>query len=72
MTRNMTHSGRVLMAGTALAAAPVTAQAEQFINILTGGTSGVYSPISVALSKISGEGIEGARRFRPPRPASRT
>jgi len=43
----------------ALAAAPVSAQ--QFINILTGGTSGVYYPIGVALSKIYGEKIEGAR-----------
>lgn len=50
-----------LVAGAALALAPVTASAEQFINILTGGTSGVYYPIGVALSKIYGEGIEGAR-----------
>jgi TRAP transporter TAXI family solute receptor len=42
-------------ASTAVLAAPV------FINILTGGTSGVYYPIGVALSQIYGEGIEGAK-----------
>jgi TRAP transporter TAXI family solute receptor len=45
----------------ALAVAPVAAKADQFINILTGGTSGVYYPIGVALSKLYGEGIPGAR-----------
>ena len=43
-----------------LAAAPV-AKAEQFINILTGGTSGVYYPLGVALSQIYNDNIEGAR-----------
>ena len=44
----------------ALAVAPA-AKAEEFINILTGGTSGVYYPIGVALSGIYGEKIEGVR-----------
>lgn len=44
-----------------LAAAPVTARAEDFINILTGGTSGVYYPMGVALSKIYGEKIPNVR-----------
>ena len=35
--------------------------AQQFINVLTGGTSGVYYPLGVALSEIYAEGIEGAR-----------
>lgn len=52
---------RALVACTALTVAPMAAQAEQFINILTGGTSGVYYPIGVALSKVYGEGIPGAR-----------
>jgi uncharacterized protein len=52
---------RALVACTALTVAPMAAQAEQFINILTGGTSGVYYPIGVALSKVYGEGIAGAR-----------
>jgi hypothetical protein len=47
-----------LVAG--LVSAP-TARAAEFINILTGGTSGVYYPLGVALSKIYGEAIPGAR-----------
>lgn len=42
-------------ASTAVLAAPT------FINILTGGTSGVYYPIGVALSQLYGSGIEGAK-----------
>ncbi|MFP1643544.1 TAXI family TRAP transporter solute-binding subunit [Pontitalea aquivivens] len=49
------------VAGAALSVAPLAAQAEQFINILTGGTSGVYYPLGVALSKVYADGIEGAR-----------
>lgn len=37
------------------------AQAQQFINVLTGGTSGVYYPLGVALADIYGKGIQGAR-----------
>lgn len=44
-----------LAVSTAVLAAPV------FINILTGGTSGVYYPIGVALSQIYGSKIEGAK-----------
>jgi TRAP transporter TAXI family solute receptor len=39
----------------------VSAKAQEFINVLTGGTSGVYYPLGVALSEIYGKGIEGAR-----------
>ncbi len=53
------------LAGLVIALAPVTApataSAEEFINILTGGTSGVYYPIGVGLAKIYGDGIAGAR-----------
>ena len=35
--------------------------ATTFINILTGGTSGVYYPIGVALSQIYGHAIEGTK-----------
>jgi TRAP transporter TAXI family solute receptor len=42
-----------------VAVAPV--KAETFINILTGGTSGVYYPLGVALSQIYTDSIEGAR-----------
>src|SRR5690348_6976054 len=44
----------------AYAASPAVA-ADQFINILTGGTSGVYYPIGVALSNIYSQAIPGAR-----------
>jgi TRAP transporter TAXI family solute receptor len=37
------------------------ARAEEFVNVLTGGTSGVYYPLGVALSKIYGDGIPGAK-----------
>lgn len=44
-----------VIASTAALAAPV------FINILTGGTSGVYYPIGVGLSQLYGSGIKDAR-----------
>ncbi len=48
--------------GIAAIALPITsAKADTFINILTGGTSGVYYPLGVALSQIYGEKIPGAR-----------
>jgi uncharacterized protein len=49
----------VLVAVIALAGTP--AFADEFINVLTGGTSGVYYPIGVALSNIYGQSIPGAR-----------
>jgi TRAP transporter TAXI family solute receptor len=60
-TRPLTAILRGAACAMALAIAPVAAKADQFINILTGGTSGVYYPIGVALSKLYGEGIPGAR-----------
>ncbi|HVL77200.1 MAG TPA: TAXI family TRAP transporter solute-binding subunit [Noviherbaspirillum sp.] len=51
-----------LAAGSALlAAAPVQAQQAQFINVLTGGTSGVYYPLGVALTQIYGKALPGAK-----------
>lgn len=44
-----------------IALAPAAARAQDFINVLTGGTSGVYYPMGVALSKIYGEKIPGTR-----------
>lgn len=44
-----------------LSLAALPAQAEQFINVLTGGTSGVYYPLGVALAKIYGEKIPDVR-----------
>jgi uncharacterized protein len=45
----------------AAALVPISAQAEEFINILTGGTGGVYYPLGVAMSKIYGDHIPGAK-----------
>ncbi|MDH0625371.1 TAXI family TRAP transporter solute-binding subunit [Pseudomonas chengduensis] len=44
-----------ITASTAVLAAPT------FINVLTGGTSGVYYPIGVALSQLYSNGIEGSK-----------
>ena len=49
-----------VVAGAIALSAPV-AQASEFINVLTGGTSGVYYPLGVALSDIYAKGIDGAR-----------
>ncbi len=51
----------VALALSAAFAAPAFAQGSQFINVLTGGTSGVYYPLGVALAKIYGDKIPGAR-----------
>ncbi|MGF9693168.1 MULTISPECIES: TAXI family TRAP transporter solute-binding subunit [unclassified Rhizobium] len=61
----MKHSAiRSIMAGavalTSLASATST-RAADFINVLTGGTSGVYYPLGVAMSEIYGQNISGAR-----------
>lgn len=39
----------------------VPAKAADFINVLTGGTSGVYYPLGVALAKIYSDNIDGVR-----------
>jgi len=46
---------------TSLAAAPFAVQAQEFINVLTGGTSGVYYPLGAGLANIYGEKIDGVR-----------
>ena len=46
---------------TAMTMTAPAAHAEQFINILTGGTSGVYYPLGVAIGKIYGDKIPGIR-----------
>ncbi len=48
-----------LAMATALVAAPASAQ--QFINILTGGQSGVYYPLGVALSQIYAKAIPNVK-----------
>lgn len=55
---------KLLAAGTlalSLGFGAATVRAQEFINVLTGGTSGVYYPLGVALSEIYGANIEGAR-----------
>ncbi|WP_414472051.1 TAXI family TRAP transporter solute-binding subunit [Microvirga sp. M2] len=61
MHRNVMR--RLMGAATALALAGTSlpAQAQDFINILTGGTSGVYYPLGVALSKVFTEKVPGSR-----------
>lgn len=49
------------LAAAAIVIASPAAQAQQFINILTGGTAGVYYPLGVALSKIYAEKIKDVR-----------
>lgn len=60
----MLRNPRKFLALTALSpillGAPA-ALAQDFINVLTGGTSGVYYPLGVALSEIYADGIEGSR-----------
>src|SRR5918995_358025 len=48
-------------AALGLAGSSLPAQAQDFINILTGGTSGVYYPLGVALSKVYTDKIKGSR-----------
>lgn len=48
-------------AGLVAASLSAPAQAQNFINVLTGGTSGVYYPLGVALSEIYATGIPGVR-----------
>jgi uncharacterized protein len=54
---------RLMGAATALAlaGAALPAQAQDFVNVLTGGTSGVYYPLGVALSKVFSEKVQGSR-----------
>jgi uncharacterized protein len=48
-------------AALALATSVVPAAAQDFITVLTGGTSGVYYPVGVALAKIYSDKIPGSR-----------
>jgi hypothetical protein len=57
MTRKFGVAALVL----ALVAASVPAHAQQFINVLTGGTSGVYYPLGVALANIYAKAIPDAK-----------
>jgi TRAP transporter TAXI family solute receptor len=58
----MLRTKRVVAAAIALTlgGGALQAGADEFINVLTGGTSGVYYPLGVALSNIYGKGIQGS------------
>lgn len=50
----------LILAAACLLAAPA-ARAQNFINVLTGGTSGVYYPLGVAIGKIYGDKIPNVK-----------
>lgn len=61
MTRFFGRTAFAAVGAIGIAFAPAIAKADEFINVLTGGTSGVYYPLGVALGKIYGDNIAGAR-----------
>ena len=55
---------RSLIAASAIALTamvPMASQAAEFINVLTGGTSGVYYPLGVALTQLYGKAMPDAK-----------
>ncbi|MGE3363373.1 MAG: TAXI family TRAP transporter solute-binding subunit [Rhizobiaceae bacterium] len=58
MTRRTFAAGATAVA---LGFSAAGAHAQEFINVLTGGTSGVYYPLGVALGDIYGKGIPGSK-----------
>lgn len=52
---------RAVALAASITAMPLSLQAREFINVLTGGTSGVYYPMGAALSDIYAKNIEDAR-----------
>jgi TRAP transporter TAXI family solute receptor len=52
---------RAFGVGLCLAALSLSSHAQQFINVLTGGTSGVYYPLGVALTQIYSKAIPEAK-----------
>jgi TRAP transporter TAXI family solute receptor len=52
---------RSLLAASALALAAGPLHAAEFINVLTGGTSGVYYPLGVSLTQIYGKALPDAK-----------
>jgi len=53
--------GLGLSLGAALIAGAANAQQQQFVNVLTGGQSGVYYPLGVALSQVYAKSIPNVR-----------
>jgi uncharacterized protein len=52
---------RAISLAAMLCVTPFAAKAEDFINVLTGGTGGVYYPMGVAISKVFGDKIPGTK-----------
>ncbi|MFI8746404.1 TAXI family TRAP transporter solute-binding subunit [Pseudomonas sp. NPDC077186] len=57
----LTKKLSLFAAAAAITASTAVLAAPTFINVLTGGTSGVYYPIGVALSQLYSNGIDGAK-----------
>jgi TRAP transporter TAXI family solute receptor len=57
----MTKRFSLFAAAAAFTASTAVVAAPTFINILTGGTSGVYYPIGVGLSQLYSTGIDGSK-----------
>jgi hypothetical protein len=57
----MKHVARTLLLAAATLALAAPAHAQEFVTVLTGGTSGVYYPMGVALSQIYGKAMPGAK-----------
>ncbi|MGN0923450.1 TAXI family TRAP transporter solute-binding subunit [Ectopseudomonas mendocina] len=57
----LTKKISLFAAAAAITASTAVLAAPTFINVLTGGTSGVYYPIGVALSQLYSNGIEGSK-----------
>lgn len=49
------------MLALSLGLSPIAASADDFVNILTGGTAGVYYPLGVAISKVLTDKVPGTR-----------
>src|SRR5690242_20802864 len=52
---------RILLVAAAIAVAAPAGAAEQFLNVLTGGTSGVYYPLGVALANVIGKAMPNVK-----------
>ncbi|MEE6439067.1 MULTISPECIES: TAXI family TRAP transporter solute-binding subunit [Pseudomonas] len=57
----MNRALRLALANTLFTVCAAAQAAPTFINILTGGTSGVYYPVGVGISQIYSHGIEGSK-----------
>ena len=55
------HASRALLVAAAVLAAPLAFAAGTFVNVLTGGTSGVYYPLGVALAGVIGKAMPNVK-----------